>query len=87
MEHREPDIDISLDRALIELKEHPDRSVRARLRGMEIEMRIVQSPSSKKGLGDVLAALGPWEGETEEELSQLLNQARNAGSDADPPVL
>ena len=87
MEKQETDILSSVEKALRELKRDPIKSVRTRLRGMDIEMRIVDQSPTVERLGDLLASLGPWEGESAEELSQFLAKSRKEGGSADPPVL
>ena len=87
MESQDPDILASVEKALKELKKRPNAPVRARLRGLNIEMRVVDNAPINERLGDLLASLGPWEGESGEELSRFLEQTRREGGVADPPEL
>jgi hypothetical protein len=34
-----------------------------------------------------MAAAGPWQGETEEEILEILRQARRAGGSEEPPAM
>jgi hypothetical protein len=42
-------------------------------------------PAPEVGLGDWMAAAGPWQGESEEEILELLREARRSGGSAEPP--
>lgn len=77
----------TLEEAVAELRKHPENAVRADSDGMVIELRAVSSHPPQQKLGQALAALGPWEGESEEELVARLRAARTAGGSAEPPVL
>jgi len=78
----------SLDEALAELKRDPANAVHARIDGMDVELRAVPpSPPSDEKLGDWMASAGPWQGETEEEILEILREARRAGGSAEPPEM
>jgi hypothetical protein len=79
LENQEADILFSVEKALTELEKRPGRSVRARLRGLDIEMRVVNKAPTSVKLGDLLASLGPWAGESAEELSRFLAGSRKEG--------
>ncbi len=64
----------NLEEAVAELKRHPAKTVRARCGDFAVELRAISPPSAGR-LGDSLAALGPWEGETTEELTTRLREA------------
>jgi hypothetical protein len=87
LENTETDILFSVEKALKELEKRPGESVRTRLGGLDIEMRVVTKSTAKKGLGDLLASLGPWAGESEEELSHFLAESRKQGGSVEPPIL
>jgi hypothetical protein len=75
-----------LDEALAELKRDPANAVRARIDGMDVELRAVPpSRLADERLGDWMASAGPWQGETEEEILESLREARRAGGTAEPP--
>ena len=78
----------NLERAVAELRRHPEEPVRAHCGDLTVELRAVAcSPSEPRPLGDSLAALGPWEGESADELMARLREARAAGGSAEPPEL
>ncbi len=78
----------SLDEALAELKRDPANAVHARVEGMEVELRVVsQPPSSEMRLGDWMASAGPWQGETEDEILEILREGRRTGGSAEPPEM
>ena len=87
MENTETDNMASLDTALRQLKERPNTSVRARVRGMDIEIRIAPSKPHPKGLGDILASFGPWAGESDDEMAQFIEESRRQGDSKAPPNL
>ncbi len=64
-----------------------DSAVRARCDELTVELRAVTEPSEAQRLGDALAALGPWEGESTAELMSRLREPRAAGGSAEPPKL
>lgn len=71
----------ALTSALAQLKRDPRRPVRVRLEGMNIEIRAVESSESeRKTAAEAFAAIGPWEGEPDEELREIL--ARPVGRSA-----
>jgi hypothetical protein len=81
-------IPASLEEAVAELKRDPHRAVHARIDNLEVEIRVVETPAETgTGLGDRMAAAGPWQGETEEEILEILREARRMGSSEDPPLL
>ena len=84
----EKHIPTSLDEALAELKRDPANAVHARVEGMDVELRVVPpSPPAVTGLGDWMADAGPWQGETEDEILEILREARRAGGSAEPPEM
>jgi hypothetical protein len=84
----EKHIPASLEEAVAELKRDPHRAVHARVDNLDVEIRILAAPAHvDAGLGDRMAAAGPWQGETEEEILEMLRAARRAGSSEDPPQM
>jgi hypothetical protein len=82
------DIPTSLEEALAKLKRDPANAVHARIDGMDVELRAVRaSPSTDEKLGDWMASAGPWQGETEEEILEILRDSRRAGGSAEPPEM
>ncbi len=80
-------INEDLEQAVSDLRRDPGRTVRARVDGIEVDLRVVGSSRPPRPLGDFLASLGPWEGETCEELLRRLREAREAGGSSAPPEL
>jgi hypothetical protein len=72
LEQRDSDILDSVDKALTALEKRPGTPVRARIRGLDIELRMMDKPSMNARLGDLLASFGPWTGESSEELTEFL---------------
>lgn len=77
----------TVEEAVTELKKHPERTVRAHSGDLVVELRAVSRPLKPQRLGDSLAALGPWEGESTNELMSRLREARREGGSAEPPEL
>jgi hypothetical protein len=78
--------------AVAELKRDPAHPVRLQVGDMEVELRVVEAtpaplPVNSLRFGDRLAAHGPWEGESTEELLELIHEGRKAGGSAEPPKL
>jgi hypothetical protein len=79
------DVPTSLEEALAKLKRDPANAVHARIDGLDVELRVVPpSSASDEKLGDWMASAGPWQGETEEEILEILREARRAGGTAEP---
>jgi hypothetical protein len=77
----------NLQEAVAALRRDPAQPVRARVDDLEVELRAVRGGAKVVGLGDRIAALGPWEGESPEEIRRILREARQAGGSAEPPAL
>ena len=77
----------TLEEALATLRRDPVHPVRAHVDDLDVELRLVavSKADTTPGLGDRIAAAGPWEGETTEELIQILREGRDAGGSAEPP--
>jgi hypothetical protein len=64
------------------------RTVHARIDNLDVEIRVLETPThAGTGLGDRMAAAGRWRGETEEEILEILREARRTGSSEDPPQM
>jgi hypothetical protein len=88
MARPEENIPTSLDEALVELKRDPATAVRVRVEGMDVELRVVsQSSPAEMGLGDWIASAGPWQGESEDEILEVLREARRAGGSSESPEM
>ena len=66
----------TLEEALAKLRDDPSRPVRAQLDELDVELRVVtaQREEAAPGLGDRMAAAGPWEGESTDELIRILRE-------------
>lgn len=76
----------ALEEALEKLRQDPTRPVRAHLDELDVELRAVP-PLRRRGpgLGTRMAALGPWQGESTDEIIRILQEGREAGGSAEPP--
>lgn len=75
---------MTLDQAVAQLKRDPIHPVRARVGELEVELRVVgDGAKTQPGLGDLMAVAGPWEGESTEELINILSENLDAGAKAD----
>ena len=77
----------TLEEALARLRRDPVHPVRAQVEDLQLELRVVtvSKEETTPGLGDRMAAAGPWEGETTEELIRILREGQDAGGSAEPP--
>ena len=76
----------TLDEAVEQLSRDPSLPVRVRAGDLEVEIRVVSGGvPAEAGLGDVMAAAGPKEGETTEQLIRLLQEGRNDGRSPETP--
>jgi hypothetical protein len=71
----------TLEAALEELRRDPEQIVTTEIGGLVIELHC----KGRRTAGDVFREIGPWEGETQEELTTLLQQARADGGSKEPP--
>ena len=69
----------SLEEAIAQLRRDPTRPVRATVAGLTVEVRRVPDVLATRSAADVFAVLGPWEGETTEEMLNFLRAARRQG--------
>ena len=79
-------IPTTLEEALARLKRDPIHPVRAHVDDLDVELRAV--PFRRRegpGLGTRMAALGPWQGESTEEIIRILREGREVGGRAAPP--
>ena len=79
----------ALEEALAKLRHDPSHPVRAHLDELDVELRVVTARRDEPapGLGDRMAAAGPWEGESTEEIIRILREGRDAGGNADTPEI
>ncbi len=75
----------TLDEAVEQLSRDPHHPVRVRIGDLDVELRVVGGGvPAGAGLGDLMAAAGPWEGESTEELIRLLRARRDEGTSTEP---
>jgi len=79
--------DITLEDVVAQLKRDPDHPVRAKVGDLTIEVRAVDGQVSGKTAADVFGELGPWAGESTEEILGLLAEARRLGGRRSVPEL
>jgi hypothetical protein len=72
-----------IDNAVAELKRDPEHPVTAEIDGLVVELRY----KGRRTADDIFREIGPWEGESAEELSRLLREARKQGGSKEPPKL
>jgi hypothetical protein len=79
-------IPATLEEALEKLRRDPSQPVRAHVDDLDVELRAVpQRRREGPGLGTRMAALGPWQGESTDEIVGILRKGREAGGRAAPP--
>jgi hypothetical protein len=91
MARPEKRIPSTLEEAVAELRRDPSTPVHLVVDGIEVEVRRAEpapipGASDQSNLGDRIAALGPWEGESTDDLVQIIRQGRD-GSQALPDLL
>ncbi len=77
----------TLEEAVAALKRDPTHAVQAHVDGLDVELRVVPFDAAHPGLGTRLAAIGPWEGISLENLTKVLREGRESGGSADPPEM
>ena len=77
----------NLKAAVDELKRDPNRPVYAEVDSLDVELRALVPRTRPADIGKFLEDLGPWEGESYEDLARRLREARKEGSVDEPPAL
>lgn len=77
----------SIEEAVEQLKRDPNTPVRAQVGDLTIEVRAVSEGTSGRSAAAVFAEIGPWEGETTEEVLAILAEARRGGGQRSVPAL
>jgi hypothetical protein len=75
---------VTLDEVVAQLKKDPGRPVRARVGELTIEVPAVGEQEAAGSAADVFSELGPWAGESTEEILRLLAEARRRGGQRKP---
>ncbi len=76
-------METALKKAVARLKRDPSRPVEAKVAGLHVEIRA----KSRRSAGDVFREIGPWEGETTDDLTRRLEEARRSGGTGERPDL
>jgi len=92
--------ELTIEEAVVALKLDPTRPVRAKVDGLTVELQAVaagpadhsapQPPAPASGepsAADLLRGIGPWEGETLDELLRFFSRARRQGGSGNVPEL
>jgi hypothetical protein len=58
------------------MRRDPARPVRARIDDLTVELRAVPEPGERQSAADAFREVGPWEGETLDELLAMFTQER-----------
>jgi hypothetical protein len=83
----------TLEEAVAELKRDPAHPVRLVVDGIEIELRrppetgVIHGAADQSNLGDRIAAIGPWQGESTDELIEILRRGRDENARSPPDLL
>ena len=63
----------TLEEAIAQLRKDPMRPVRAEVDGLTVEVRRVETPpAAGTSAADVFREIGPWEGESDQEIRTIL---------------
>lgn len=73
----------TIEDALELLRRQPEQPVEAEVGGLLIELRV----KPRRSAADLFGEVGPWEGETNDELLQRLRDERTRGGAKEPPCL
>jgi hypothetical protein len=74
MARPEKHIPASLEEAVAALKRDPHHPVHARVDNLDVEIRVLAAETVAPT--DVFAGVGPWQGESTEDLLRVLREAR-----------
>lgn len=77
----------TLDEVVEQLKKDPDHPVRTKVGDLTIEVRAVAEAPTERSAADLFAEIGPWAGETTEEVLAFLAEARQRGGQRSVPQL
>jgi hypothetical protein len=69
----------TIGEAVEQLKRDPSMPVRTQVGDLTIEVRAVREGASERSAAAVFAEIGPWEGETTEEVLAILAATRRPG--------
>jgi len=70
-----------------ESQKDPSHPVQAEIDGLTVELRAVEKPAKGKSAAELFAEIGPWEGESTEEMFAFFREARREGGQRRVPEL
>ena len=70
----------ALEHAITHLKRDPDQKVTLHVDGLDVELRVLPAGPIAVSAADIFREIGPWEGETTEQILELLAEARRSGT-------
>lgn len=73
-----------LEAAVAALKQDPTKPVRAKVGSLTVELRAIPENMEEASAADVLAAIGAWEGESTEQLLEMLSVNRRGNNPIKP---
>lgn len=73
----------SLEETIQWLRHDPVHPVEAIVGDLRVELRV----KAPRSAADLFREIGPWEGESTEELLKLLKEERRRGGSGEPPAL
>lgn len=71
----------SLDEAVQELKRDSTQTIVAEVDGLVVEVRY----KGRRSAADMFGEIGPWEGESAEDMRDLFLESRRCGGSGEPP--
>lgn len=77
----------TIEQAVAQLKKDPSHPVQAEVDGITVELRAIARAEAGKSAAQLFAELGPWEGETTEEMFEFFRDARRQGGQRNVPEL
>jgi hypothetical protein len=69
----------TIEEVVEQLRSDPGQPVRATLGGLTVEVRAVPDLQQSGSAAEVFASIGPWVGETTEQILAILAKARAQG--------
>ena len=69
----------TIEEVVAQLRRDPSHPVRAQLGDLTVEVRAVSEAPLGRSAAELFAEIGPWEGETTEEILAVLAEARRQG--------
>jgi hypothetical protein len=77
----------TIEEAVEQLKRDPSQPVRTRVGGLTIEVKAVPEVLADRSAAELFVELGPWAGESTEQMLELLASSRRQGGRRSVPDL